>query len=58
MVADPVLDVPRPPRRFRAAPRRNAAIARPLALLAGVRTLDEDLLAELSRKSLSDTCYT
>lgn len=38
------------PRRFRAAPARNRRIARPLALVAGVREVDEALLDEIGRR--------
>lgn len=38
------------PARFRAAPARNARIARPLALVGGVRQTDEALLAEIGRR--------
>lgn len=42
--------VPGAPARFRAAPERNAQIARPLGLAAGVRTPDESLIAEIGRR--------
>lgn len=42
--------VPGAPARFRAAPERNARIARPLGLVAGVRQPDEALIAEIGRR--------
>lgn len=40
------------PRRFRAAPERSRRLARPLALVAGVGEVDEELLAEIGRRLL------
>ncbi|BBF99442.1 MULTISPECIES: oxygenase MpaB family protein [Pseudonocardia] len=40
------------PRRFRSSPERNARIARPLALVAGVREPDPELLDEIGRRML------
>jgi hypothetical protein len=42
--------VPGAPARFRAAPERNARIARPLGRVAGVRRPDESLIAEIGRR--------
>ena len=39
-----------PPTRFRGAPERNARLARPLRIVAGVRELDPHLVAELGRR--------
>jgi len=39
-----------PPTRFRGAPERNARLARPLRIAAGVRELDPHLVAELGRR--------
>lgn len=44
--------LPEFPARFRAAPRRNAAIARPLALLGRVRRTDEALVDEIGRRMM------
>ena len=44
--------LPEFPARFRGAPRRNAAIARPLALLGRVRRRDEGLVDEIGRRLL------
>ena len=53
MMADAVHETPVLPRRFRGAPERNARIARPLGLVAGVRRPDPALLDELGRRMLA-----
>jgi len=46
------VELPEFPARFRGAPRRNAAIARPLALVGRVRRRDEALVDEIGRRML------
>jgi hypothetical protein len=55
MVAEPAVTATLPefPTRFRGAPRRNAAIARPLAFLGRVRRTDESLVDEIGRRMLA-----
>ncbi|NMO92894.1 oxygenase MpaB family protein [Actinomycetospora sp. TBRC 11914] len=49
-VTAPQVELPEFPARFRGAPARNAAIARPLALLGRVRHRDEALVDEIGRR--------
>ncbi len=46
-------ELPEFPARFRSAPERNAAIARPLAFLGRVRHRDEALVDEIGRRMLA-----
>lgn len=56
MVADRAeapAELPTHPARFRAAPERNARLARPLRLVAGVHRVDEELLDRLGRRMMA-----